>query len=232
MRNADSCQRGADYMIIINFKNYPQALGERGVQLAKELEKVGKDFPEVELVLAVPAPSIASIYCAVSLPVYAQHIDPFNPGQTTGFVIAEAVNGAGAVGTIINHSERPMAKEMITDAVRRARNSGMATVVCASSLEDIRRVKNANSDFIAYEPPELIGGDVSVSEAQPDIIAEAVTAARPTPLLCGAGINSKKDVEKALELGGEGVLVASAVVTAEEPAKELRDLMEGFPNKF
>lgn len=219
-------------MIIINFKNYPQALGERGIGLAKELEVVGKDFPEVELVLAVPATSIASISRAVSLPVYAQHIDPFDPGQTTGFVIAEAVKGAGAVGTLINHSERPMAKEMITDAVRRALKLRMITVVCAPSLDDIRRVKTVNSDFIAYEPPELIGGDLSVSEAQPDIIAEAVTASRPTPILCGAGINSRKDVEKALKLGAEGFLVASDVVTAENPGKELRDLMEGFPNKF
>jgi len=215
-------------MIIINFKNYPQALGESGIKLARSLEDVGSDFPDVELVLAVPAASIAPISQAVDLPIYAQHIDPFNSGQTTGFSIAESVREAGAGGTLINHSERPVALEMILDAVERAKNSGMKTVVCASSVEDVNRVKTSVPSYIAYEPPELIGGDISVSEAKPALIEEAVQLAEPTPLLCGAGINFQSDVKKALELGSVGVLVASAVVTAEEPAKELRELMKGF----
>ena len=219
-------------MIIINFKNYSQALGEEGIVLAENLEDAARDFPDVLLTLAVPAPSIAAISKAVEIPVYSQHIDPFDPGQTTGFVIAEAVKGAGASGTLISHSERPMAKEMIVDAERRARNLGLKTVVCTSSIKELVELKaifgELEPDFFAYEPPELIGGRVSVTEAEPAVIVDAVQKSSPTPLLCGAGVNSRSDVERALELGTEGVLVASDVVTAVEPANELRDLLEGF----
>ena len=43
--------------------------------------------------------------------------------------------------------------------------------------------------YIAYEPPELIGGNVSVSSAKPEIIAQAAKACNgKTKLLVGAGL--------------------------------------------
>ncbi len=85
--------------------------------------------------------------------------------------------------------------------------------------------------YVAYEPPELIGSKTtSVARAKPEVIAKAVKLSKEKriPLVVGAGISSMEDVKKSLELGAVGVGVASDVVKAKNPKKELLDLTEGF----
>jgi triosephosphate isomerase len=85
---------------------------------------------------------------------------------------------------------------------------------------------------VAVEPPELIGGDFSVSRAQPELVkgtVDAVKAVSPeVKVLCGAGVKSGEDVRKALELGSEGVLLASGVVKAKDVEQAIRDLVTGI----
>ena len=92
-------------MIIINFKTYLEATGQRAVELAKQAEKASKETG-VYIGVAPQFCDIKAVADAVEIPVYAQHIDPIKPGSNTGHVLAEAVKQAGAVGTLINHSER------------------------------------------------------------------------------------------------------------------------------
>jgi len=61
-------------------------------------------------------------------------------------------------------------------------------VVCAQSPEECEKLSKFNPDYIAYEPPELIGGDKSVSDAHPELIQKAVRASGDVPTLTGAGI--------------------------------------------
>ena len=49
-----------------------------------------------------------------------------------------------------------------------------------------------------------------------------------TPVLVGAGIHSKQDVKIALDLGAKGILVATDVIEADNPKKELAELARGF----
>jgi triosephosphate isomerase len=83
---------------------------------------------------------------------------------------------------------------------------------------------------VAVEPPELIGGDVSVSQADPDIVENAVDAAAAVDdsvdVLCGAGISSGEDLVSAGDLGASGVLLASGVAKADEPKEALADLVD------
>ena len=86
-------------------------------------------------------------------------------------------------------------------------------------------------DMIAMEPPELIGGDISVSTARPEAIVEtieAVKSVKSVPVLVGAGIKNGQDVKKAIELGAKGVLVASGIVKAKDPKKAINDLVDGM----
>ena len=86
-------------------------------------------------------------------------------------------------------------------------------------------------DFIAVEPPDLIGGDVSVSTAKPELISDSVKAVHAVasiPVITGAGIKNSADARKALELGTEGVFVASGIVKAQNPEKAIDELLEGF----
>jgi len=59
-------------------------------------------------------------------------------------------------------------------------------------------------------------------------IKKMVKILEPTPVLVGAGIHQAKDVEVSLKMGARGILVASDVVKAEDPRKELLELAEVF----
>ena len=86
--------------------------------------------------------------------------------------------------------------------------------------------------FVAVEPPELIGGDISVTTADPKIVsdtAEAIKQLNPNvKVLTGAGVKNGQDVAKAIELGTDGVLLASGVTKAEDPKSVLLDLVSGL----
>jgi len=87
-------------------------------------------------------------------------------------------------------------------------------------------------DYIAVEPPELIGGNRSVSTARPEVVSGTVEAVRrvspSTLVLCGAGVHARGDVARALELGADGVLVASAVTRSGDPRVAIAELLAGF----
>ena len=223
---------GSDSPIIaVNFKTYAEAMGPRAVALAKLCESVASDTG-VTVIVAPPLPDVASVVGSVSIPVYAQHVDDVNPGSTTGHVTPENVAASGASGTLINHSERRMTIAHIESLVGRCGDLGLSTIVCTNNIGVTRACAAFEPDFVAIEPPELIGGDVSVTTANPGIVSDSVKAAKAVSpgvrVLCGAGVKTGADVAKAIELGTDGVLLASGVVKAEEPAKVLADLASGL----
>jgi triosephosphate isomerase len=167
----------------------------------------------------------------VSIPIFAQHIDPVKPGSHTGWTLPEAVKEAGAVGTLINHSEHRLKLADIEWCLSRARTLGLDQIICTNNIETSMAIAALQPNFLAVEPPELIGGDISVTTADPDIVSGSVDAVKKindsVGVLCGAGVKNGKDVSKALELGSHGVLLASGVVKASDPVSVLRDLASG-----
>ena len=160
--------------------------------------------------------------------MFSQHIDPVYYGKYTGHVLPEAVAEAGAIGTLLNHSECQIPLEQIEESIKRAREVDLIPVVCVDTVEIAKRVALLNPDAIAIEPPELIGSGISVSTAQPEIVSGAVEAVHTinpdVKVLCGAGITNGEDASAALDLGAKGILVASGVVKAEDPYKALLEL--------
>ena len=112
------------------------------------------------------------------------------------------------------------------------RANGLLSVVCADSAEPSGAVAFFEPDLIAVEPPELIGGDISVTSARPEVVSDAVNAVHRVdadiPVLCGAGVKTGKDVKAAIDLGAKGVLLASGVVKAKDVRKALSDLVSGI----
>ena len=94
----------------------------------------------------------------------------------------------------------------------------MISVVCVKNVAEAKKYAKLNPNYIAIEPPELIGSGRAVSKERPELITNAVKAVhsskRRTKLLCGAGIVSGADVGKAIQLGSKGILVASGIVKA------------------
>ncbi len=216
-------------VLIINAKNYLESSGERGIKLAKSAEKVARELG-VNIIIAPPTPLIYTVANIVDIPVYAEHVDISKVGSTTGFIVPELVKDMGAVGSIINHSEHQLPVNIVAQTVERLKQLGMGTVVCAVDQNKTKIFAGMNPDAVAVEPPELIGSGIAVSKARPEVVTDslkAVTAARSaSKLICGAGIVTGEDVKKALELGAEGVLVASGIVKAVDPEAKILELAE------
>jgi triosephosphate isomerase len=212
-------------IIVLNFKTYAESTGTNAVKLAALARKVGIETG----VMMVVAPQVADIYrisTEVKILIYAQHVDGIPFGGYTGHVLAESVAQAGASGTLINHSERRLELAEIDASLQAARNVGLSTVVCTNNLATTAAAASLAPDFVAIEPPELIGSGIPVSKANPEIVIGAVKSAKGVKVLCGAGISKGDDVRAAIELGTHGVLLASGVVKAPDQEAALRGLVE------
>ncbi|MHA2070912.1 MAG: triose-phosphate isomerase [Candidatus Thorarchaeota archaeon] len=216
-------------VIAINFKTYPQATGEKAVLLAQTCEKVSKEYG-VSIVVCPQVPDLYRVSRAVDIPVFSQHMDPGDPGRFTGHVLGETLVEAGCTGTLLNHSENRMELADIEDAVRRAEQLNLYTIVCTNNPLVSVAAASLNPDSIAVEPPELIGSGISVSQAQPEVISGTVERIRAVnkkvAILTGAGISTGGDVEAAIKLGTQGVLLASAVAKSDKPDEVLKGLIE------
>jgi len=216
-------------LILINFKAYAQASGKRGLELAKVAEKVSKETG-ITIAVAPQLTDLAFISAQVEIPVFSQHADAVEPGSRTGHVTLEAIKDAGAVGTMINHSERRVRADQIDVVVKRARQLNLLTVVCSNTPEVTAAMAALGPDMVAIEPPELIGTGIPVSRAKPEVVTSSVELVKKVnpnvKVLCGAGITTGEDVAAALRLGTVGVLLASGVVKAKDWEKAIRDLVE------
>jgi len=214
---------------VINFKAYREVEGNHALSIAQACQEVSERLG-VCIVACPPMVELSKVAAAVRIPVMAQHVDAKQPGSQTGWVTPEMVRSAGAIGTLINHSEHRLSQPEIASIAATCRKVGLKICVCADTAENSGIVATYKPDMVAVEPPELIGGDVSVTEARPEVVSDAVKAVKcidaTIPVLCGAGVKTGKDVKKAIELGARGVLLASGVVKAKDPKKALEDLVQ------
>jgi len=214
-------------LILLNFKLYKESSGNKALKLAQELSKINKN--KYEIAVAPSLLTLKEIAQKTNLAVFSQHTDDVPLGAHTGRIPADELKDIGVKGTILNHSERKIPLKKLKDIIEICKNKKLKTVVCASSLSEVKKVAELHPDFLAYEPKELIGGDVSVTKAKPDIIVKAVeltTELSPkTKVLCGAGVHSKEDLGQALLLGTKGVLIGHAVPKAKNPRKFLSEML-------
>jgi triosephosphate isomerase len=218
-------------IIIVNYKAYSEATGKKAVELSKIAEQVSKET-RVNVAVSPQLADLASVCNNVSIPVFAQHIDPIIPGSSTGHVLLESVKEAGAIGTLINHSERRLKLCDIETIITRTREAGMVSVVCTNNAAVSEAAAALKPDFVSLEPPELIGTGIPVSKSKPEVVTKTVELVKhvnPSVVtLCGAGITKGEDVAAALKLGTMGVLVASGIVKAKDPRRVIMEFAEAI----
>jgi triosephosphate isomerase len=216
-------------VLIINEKNYLEVSRDRALKLAKDAEAVASKLG-VTVAVAPPLPSLGLVARAISIPVLAQHVDAANTGSSTGAIVPELVKSLGAIGSLLNHSEKRVPYDVLKQTVIRMKEVGLVSVVCAKSPEEVSRIAVVRPDFIAIEPPELIGSGIAVSKAKPEVVSDSVEAARQVDsnvrVICGAGIVTGEDVDAALKLGSVGVLVASGIVKDSDWRVKITELAE------
>jgi triosephosphate isomerase (TIM) len=215
-------------IVILNFKTYLESTGARALKLAKVSEEVA-DETGMNIAVSPQHADIWRIAEEVEIPVLAQHVDPVDAGGHTGSVLLESVKEAGASGTIINHSEQRMKLADIDAVVKKTVKAGMASVVCTNNVETSAAAATLKPDFVAIEPPQLIGSGIPVSKAEPEVVEGTVDVIHgidsDVKVLCGAGISTGEDMKAALDLGANGVLLASGIILADDPKKALLGLV-------
>ena len=219
-------------LIVVNFKTYVTAMGQKAVDLAKAMERASKDH--VRMIAVVSAFDLHAVkQAAPSLEVWSQHLDPVGLGSFTGWLQPENAIERGAQGTIINHAEHKVDIEHVQRLMQQMPDE-FPICACAADVDEAHQLAELGPTFIAVEPPELIGGDISVTTADPAIVSDTVNAVRAinphVRVLCGAGVKDGKDVKTAVELGAHGVLLASGVTKASDVDTVLADLVAGLEN--
>ena len=216
-------------MIVLNLKTYEHSLEKAlyFVDIASEVVE------ESGMRIIVCPPSIHLKDAAVRFSeIFAQHCDASEPGQHTGDMPAEALKAIKVKGSLLNHSEKKLPLDVVKLVSDRLHANAIESLVCAATLEEVDKIAHFAPTYIAVEPPELIGTGVSVSNAKPELITDSVktikTINEKIVAICGAGVSNKEDVRRALELGSEGVLLASAFVNSEDPKKFLQELVSVF----
>ena len=213
--------------IILNLKNYPEVLGEGSLRIAEAAQRASSKTG-AEVIVAPPGPMVALVVSRVTIPVFSQTVGSETGDKTTGAFLPEAVKAAGAKGTLLNHSESSRPLNELKRLVPRLRGLSLKVCLCAGTTSQAVTLSRLEPDYLAVEPPELIGSGVAVSKARPELVSRTVSKVRETgyrgKMLCGAGIVSGEDVKRAIELGADGVLVSSSVVKARNWPSKIEEL--------
>lgn len=215
-----------EQLVVVNFKTYETAHGIAAEELARAMASIETDARMIAVVSAFDLSAVVD--AAPKLEVWTQHLDPIGFGSNTGWLHPETAISRGASGTIINHAEHKVSLEhvaMILDSVP----EDFTVCACAADIEEARALTALQPNYVAVEPPELIGGDISVTTADPEIVVSTAAAISEinenVGILCGAGVKNGEDVAMAIQLGTSGVLLASGVTKVADPVSALADLV-------
>lgn len=211
---------------VFNPKSY--LYGEELVKLAQRADELAVKYPECSVLVTVPFADIAAVKQATEkIIVTAQHMDGITPGRGIGHVLPESVYHAGARAVFLNHAERPLTLAELTKSMKRGRELGMKTIVCADSIEEAKAVAVLGADIILCEPTELIGTGQTSDSRYIEQTNQAIKEINPNILVMqAAGISSAEDVYRTIKLGADGTGCTSGITNASSPADRLTEMVE------
>ena len=192
--------------------------GEKMLALAKVIDKTAAKY-DLDVIVTPQYTDIKLLADNTErIHVYAQHMDPLPVGRGLGSVLPEAVKAAGAVGVMLNHAERPIDMDTIKATIDRADEVGLATIVCASTVEDVANIAKLGPNLIVAEPTELIGTGTTSDMDYVKSTIEAVREINPDIMvLQGAGISTGKDVYDVIKAGAFATGCTSGIIKAADP---------------
>lgn len=211
----------------IGLKGY--AYGAEAVRLARAADRLARQL-DVTVIFDPQAVDISAVARETRhLHVFAQHMDPVAVGRGVGGVLAEAIKEAGATGTMLNHSERRMTLADINLAIRRAREVGLATMVCADSPEEAAAIALLGPTIVLAEPPALIATGRSAATEMRGFVERTIELVGQIDpriiVICGAGIRTAEDVANMIALGVGGTGSSSGILKASDPVAEMESMI-------
>ncbi|MBC7333348.1 MAG: triose-phosphate isomerase [Actinobacteria bacterium] len=164
-----------------------------------------------------------------NLLVFAQHMDSLHIGRGYGSVLPEAIKAAGAVGVILNHSEKRITLSELNRTIKRADEVGLATMVCADTIEEAAAIAHLCPNIIVAEEPEYIGTGKTSSAEFIRKATEVVHKINPEiKVLIGGGISSPEDVYRVIKAGALATGSSSGVCKAQDPALMVEEMIRAL----
>jgi len=200
--------------------------GERMLRLAKAADVASEKY-DVRIILT---PQYSDIQLLANetknVLIFAQHMDPLPIGRGLGSVLPEAIKAAGAVGVMLNHAEKPMTVSGLNQAIKRADEVGLVSIVCADTLEEAVAIAHFSPNIIVAEPTELIGTGQTSDVDYITQTTEAVKRINPAiQVLQGAGIKNGTDVYNVIKAGADATGTTSGIMKAEDPEAMLDEMI-------
>ena len=198
-------------------KNY--LFGDQILDLARIADEAAEKY-DVRVIFTTPYTNIERVASSVkNLKVFAPHMDDIPVGRGLACVLPESIKAAGAVGVMLNHSERPLPSSTLARTLKRARELGLLSIVCADSMDETRAIAQMHPDLMITEPTELIGTGHAADLSYVKTSVDAIESIDPNiGILVGGGISSGEDVYKTIMAGADATGSSSGIVKAANPA--------------
>ena len=200
--------------------------GEGMLKLAKVIDKTAMKY-DVDVIVTPQYTDISLLAQNTErILVFAQHMDSLEVGRGLGSVLPEAVKAAGAVGVMLNHAEKPITMEEVEKTIKRADEVGLATIVCANTVEDVKAIAKMSPNLIVAEPTDLIGtGQTSDSNYVIETIKTVREINPDIMVLQGAGISNGQDVYNTIKLGAQATGTTSGIMKSETPYDMVEEML-------
>ncbi|MCG8311385.1 MAG: triose-phosphate isomerase [Cytophagales bacterium] len=200
--------------------------GDEMLKLAKAADQASKKY-DVQIILTPQYTDIRLLARETeNLLIFAQHMDPLPIGRGLGSVLPEAVKAAGAFGVMLNHAEKPMSISDLYKAIKRADEVGLASIVCANSIDEAVAIAHFSPNIIAAEPTELIGTGQTSDKKYVVETTSAIKKINPEiQVLQGAGISDGKDVYNVIKSGADATGTTSGIMKAEDPEAMMDEMI-------
>jgi triosephosphate isomerase len=209
--------------------------GGEALELAEYADSLVKEF-DVDIIFTPQYTDIPAIArrCR-NLHVFAQHMDGIQQGRGQGSVLAEALKASGARGVQLNHTEKPLSLSGLEQAVCRAKETGLLSMVCTDNLPQALAAAHFSPDILVVENPALIGGGTRPdddAQAIPVIAAEIRRICPGVKIIQASGIKGPDDIYRVIRAGSDAAGSSSGIALAEDRRKMFREMVEAVRRGF
>lgn len=212
---------------VVNPKSY--LYGEESLQLALAADKLAEEY-DVDIFFTAPFADLANIKSHTkNLKITAQHMDPLVPGRGMGFVLPESLKAVGVDAVFLNHAEHSLKLTDLVKAIKRAKELGIITIVCADSIEEAAAIAMLGPDILLCEPTDLIGtGKTSSFDYINETTSKIKEINKDILVMQAAGISSGEDVYQTIMHGADGTGATSGIINAPNRAKRLEEMIQAI----
>lgn len=192
--------------------------GDTLLEIAKGLDVLSEKY-NVDIILDVADTEIYNIaHHTTRIHVFSQHMDSLPVGRGMGRSLPEALKAAGAVGVMLNHAEHKLTLDEIAAAIRRADEVGLATMICADSIEEVKAIASLAPNILVAEPTELIGTGKTADQTYVDSVIRCIHEINPSiKPFPSAGISKSEDCYNIIKAGSSASGCSSAIAKSAHP---------------